>query len=573
MTRIIISTMLLSANRLWLLLLLAIGSQALAIEEATTTVTLSPGADARVLRAEITLPAPATGFEFEFENMHQRFDRWTPAGAGWSFDGQHVKRQDGAAFSQFELRLAPDARFYDRHYVALERVGSNGWTVFTGALRAASGKTTLRLANFPDGYLVRPGSMPQSVSSAAALDITDSDRQLFYVGPLAALAEGKVNVIAGEEIPRWLREQLSTQVGSAIAVLSSRFGATLPTAPTILVTWSAQWPHKDYKASVLDDGVIAFSLRGMNLSLQDTELADQLTNTSIHEVIHLWNGGLWKNAANVQQPWLDEGSAEYLASRLWQDSESLRAETEQRLKACMLRSDRRPLDGSQGSVRGAIPYDCGFVIQLAAEAAVLKAHQGDGFDLWRAVFRNATNHRYSPAGFLAEAERRGPGFGKVARLLLAGSEKPDISALETGLQTLGIKVHSRPADAREGDRFRTQGLMMVLSSLCIGNFGFSTQTDRLVLDTGDRCSMAINGNPEVVSVNGYSLMSDPAAAYSELRTACGNNAELVFAKPDGSRLQPVRCHVELEAVPMVFDVLALPNLPVPAASPAKMGKL
>jgi hypothetical protein len=38
--------------------------------------------------------------------------------------------------------------------------------------------------------------------------------------------------------------------------------------------------------------------------------------------------------------------------------------------------DRRPLDGSQGALVGAIPYDCGFLIQLLAEAAALRNDQG-----------------------------------------------------------------------------------------------------------------------------------------------------------------------------------------------------
>jgi hypothetical protein len=80
---------------------------------------------------------------------------------------------------------------------------------------------------------------------------------------------------------------------------------------------------------------------------------------------------------NAEEPWLHEGAAEYLASRLWQSDELLYAEAGERLSACVTRQDRRPLDGSLGALVGATPYDCGFLIQLLAEAAALRNDQGD----------------------------------------------------------------------------------------------------------------------------------------------------------------------------------------------------
>jgi hypothetical protein len=531
--------------------------------ETTTIVTISP--DGGVLRAAYTLPTPTENFAFESNNWRQRRDAWTPLGEGWTFDGENLRRSDRASFSTFELRLVPDTRFYDRRYVAVDRIGADGWALYLAALRAAEDPTELRLDEFPDNFVVRIGGETIAAPGASLSPGGEAENRLAYVGPARYVTEGPMTLIAGDEVPHWLRERLLADMSAVVWKLSERFDARPSTVPTLIVSYDAEWAGRGSKGGVLDDAVLTFALRGTALDESDDSLGDDMTNSAAHEAVHLWNGGVWQSAQNEEQSWLHEGAAEYLASRLWQDKESLRVESEQRLNDCVLRADRRPLDGSAGLVDGAPPYDCGFVLQLAAEAASVNASAGDAFDLWRAVFATADdNHRYTANAFLNEAAQRGgKTFTEVATQMLDTFDDLDPRVLAERLGLLGIDVGLRSFDARDGLTIRGLALMPLLASYCSGRYGFTTLGDRLVLDTGERCAEPLSGDPAVVTVNGLDLFAAPAEAHASIRAACASRGVVVFGTPTGDTLAPLRCEVMIAPLPLVFEVRALPSFPEP----------
>jgi hypothetical protein len=408
-----------------------------AVTEAQTVVTISPESGA--LRAVVTLPAPHDRFAFESNNSPQRRDAWTPIGNGWRFDGETLRRDDGAPFARFELRLLPDTGFYDRRYVAVDRIGSEGWALFLAAFRANSGRTDVRLEGFPRDFVVRVGGETFADLAAALSPGAEDENRLAYVGPDRYVTSGPMTLVAGEEIPRWLHERLLRETGAVVEELTRRFGTPPSTAPTLFITYRTDERGSGTVAGALDDAVLTFALRGLNLDEENAALGDDLANTAAHEAAHVWNGEIWRSAQNEEQSWLHEGAAEYLASRIRQDPESLRVESERRLNDCALRSDRRPLDGSAGPVHAA-RYDCGFVIQLAAEAASLKAQAGDTFDLWRAVFEAADGGTYTAEAFLDEATRRGDRLLRVLRLRCSAASTPSTA---TSWRTASARSESR----------------------------------------------------------------------------------------------------------------------------------
>lgn len=526
-------------------------------QEPHAQVTLA--VDAGVLHARYQLPAPMPRFALDDYDQPQRQETWTPGSADWSFDGLNVSRKDGATFSEFSLELHPDIRFLDRHYMAVERIGADGWLVFLDALRASTGATEVGF-ELPAGSVVRLDGRTFTAPFPVT-PLQDDEQRVVYVGPQRHITPGAVTVIAGEEVPAWLRATLVQQLNTSVAALTTRLGGTLPAAPTVFVTYEAEWPGGGFKGGTLKSAVIALSVRGMRLDEGDSATVDELVATITHEVVHFWNGELWETTRNEEEPWLHEGAAEYLASRVSQNDASLLAEATTRLNSCVARQDRRPLNGSEGAVQGAVPYNCGFVMQLLAEAAALRNGQGDIFALWRAVFAAADASTYSPESFLLEATRRGGDPFAAAAILLLQEAAADVATLVPALAQAGLAVSPRSPDAREGNMIRGRALMPVLESLCEGGHGFFTNPDHLKLDTAQRCGGELANDPAVVSVNGVDLFTQPAEAHAAIRAACARNGELVFGTLDGYRLQPVNCNAVIEALPQVVDLEKLPAFP------------
>jgi hypothetical protein len=515
-------------------------------------VEISPGAVGDTLTARYTLPSPATVFRLDASNAPQRDGSWLPLGADWVFDGIAIRRTDGAPFSRFELQIHPDRRFIDRKFVSIDRVGNSGWTIFIESFRAADLATRIRVAP-RRGYVVLDGSAVRKGAGAFSADL-DGKNRVIYFGPAGYIKAGPVIVIAGPEAPSWLVDHLRTDSTAALMKLTARFGA-VDYKPKLVVTNAANPSGGAYKGSTLADGMIHLSLRGLRLDVADENLSRLLTNMVIHEMVHLWNGHRWASGAAAQQPWLHEGSAEYLAARLWRAPEDLRDTATARLNACLDRRDRRPMDGSAGPVAGQAPYDCGFVIQLFAEAAARTAGGGDIFDLWKAVFAKAVQREYSPQQFLAAASAQGPGFADLADTMLGNAESIDHVRLLTGMRRIGIEAVEQPTTSA----WRAAGIMSVLDSVCSGSRGFTTAADRLILDTGDRCGAVLAGDPEIVSVNGVDLLRAPARAHEAIRAACAAGDALIFTKPDGTQLEPFRCKATVRQPRPAIELKGLPE--------------
>lgn len=533
----------------WMVTLLGFAGMACA-QTRPVLVELSAGEGADALTAHYTLPIPVVEFRLNETNAAQREETWSPRDSGWVFDGTVIRRADGAAFTGFDLLVHPDRRFVDRHFVAVDRIGESGWAIYLEAFRAADLATRLRIAPRRE-QVVRDGATRSGRTFEASLG---GRNRVVYFGPAKYIRTGPVTVVAGEEIPTWLIEHLRVTVGAAVTRLTDRFGA-LDHQPTLIVTYSSKQTGSNFKGSTLANGVIHLSLRGLRIDVPDDSISSFMTNTAIHESVHLWNGYRWASSGH-EQPWLHEGSAEYLAARLWRTPEDLRAEANRRLNSCLDRKDRRPMNGSAGQVAGQAPYDCGFVIQLFAEAAARNATRPDIFDLWKTVFARTVNNEYSPESFLAEAGAAGPGFAELAAAMLGDPDAIDGAQLMAGLRRIGIAaVERRP----EGPELRNAAIRSVLDSVCTGSRGFTTAADRLILDTGNRCGNVLAGDPSVVSVNGADLMRAPAQAFEAMRAACSAGDPLIFARPDGTQLDPFPCNVSVQTPAPVMQLTALPD--------------
>lgn len=508
------------------------------------------------LNATWQMPAAAMQFNFEDWNIPQRSQTWLPDGDAWNFDGEVVTRKDGSAFDSFTLALQPDNAFYDRHYPAIDPVCDAGWMIFPQALRAGRGTTLMNFEISPQMAVLADGVTHRA--PVPSIQVNPDRETLIYLGSPDAVHEGAITLVHDDDVPEWLINNIRELSSGTITALTERLGVPITLQPVISVAAQQQVSNRQYRGNALRSGVISLSLRGFELTPDNGPLRQILRNLGTHETVHLLNGAEWTSSDNAQQPWLDEGSADYFTTLINISDEELPQTMTNFASACLERGDRRPLDGSRGTVAGRVPYNCGFLLQLLADCAIRQNGNGDIFTLWHNVFASNTDHVYNVQDSLDEGKKLGgEPFARAAELLLGDVSSVDKNVMIESLNAAGVKLSQRPMNASDAG-LPGKTLNPVLASLCTGQRGFTTYPDRIELDTGNRCGTAIANNPVVVSVNGTSLIADPLAAYAIVRDTCAAHDDLIFAGPDGVPLKPVPCTAVLEDSPSVLSISAFP---------------
>ncbi|MCH2459253.1 MAG: basic secretory family protein, partial [Henriciella sp.] len=369
----------------------------------------SARADVALSRNENTLAArwilsdPAESVSFEgWVEPDERQRLWIPQGDDWLFDGHILAREDGAPFDSFELHLNPSDQIYDRRYVAILQIGERGWTVLTEGLSLEGHQSFIAADVDPEGevFLADDVRLPSSQTIAATTG------GFVYLGPEHQIAEDHATMIAGPDIPDWMRAKFAADIDAISQTLTERFEMP-PEAPPVLVMSFREDERASFKGSALGR-FIMLHVRGFELDRSNEDFIRRMTALALHEAVHVWIGQLYSSRENAEQSWLHEGAAEYISMRAWMDTDQLRADLEEKINQCKLALVRRPLIATRYGSRGRAPYDCGAIVQLIAESASLGNEGGDILAIWKDVFESASDGRtFDTALFRAAATAAG----------------------------------------------------------------------------------------------------------------------------------------------------------------------
>lgn len=501
-------------------------------KEPDVTVRLRPYSDHIAL--DYRMPEARSALRLESYNAPSRKD-WVVED-GFVFDGELITRFDGADFDRVTLTAKPETRFTNRRYVAIDRIGPYGWTLFLPAFAAHKAETTLYIDGAPSDYVVRVagGIVP---STGVELDIEPDRSRLIYLGP-PDMVDG--SLIAGPEIPSWMRGQVREDLTRMLAALEAGFDAPPRTPPSVYMSYNQDFETKGWKGGALADGVIAMRLRGLDLREDDDDLIKSLTGLVAHEAVHIWIGQRYPNRQNAEQSWGHEGAADYIAARLRLSPDEFSAHSAQVLNRCRSEIAGRVLNDPKAMIQGAASYDCGYAVNFMAEAAGLHKSGQDIFDLWRAAFDADEAADYHPDQFRAAARAAGgPVFDDLTAALFDGV---------TATQDVIPALASIGIDAAQGDpadlgayMLNQKWLMPLLGALCEGGFGYYDEGAYYKLDTQERCGAALAGDPQVDTLGPYNFMTEPYAAYQYAQIMCGAGADLIFVATDGTALPPVTC--------------------------------
>jgi len=512
-----------------------------------------------VLEASFKLDEAVSSYQFAPYDSPQRTESWKLLSEDWNFDGQTIRRNDGQSFSKFSLEISPDKKFVDRRFVATSRVGA-GWALYLGAFVAVDSDTEISFSNFMEDAVLNLPLNKTGINDS--FKIGDRENRVAYIGPANNISIGDVSLIAGEEMPIWMKKLFVQEAEKVIKTLEARFGVGTKHLPTIILNYMPGETAWGYKGGTMDGGTIKlnFDRSINNVSSGQTQ---EFQNFIAHELVHLWLNDVWDTKENNEQPWLHEGAAEYIADRITLEGDAFQIKAARHINDCIKGLKDKPLDGSAGRLYGKIPYDCGFTLHLVAELGGLKNNSGDVLDLWKSVVESTEDGQYDSVHFLKVTKQySGELFNEfIATLLFTQGALKNLK-LGKILADYGVDVTtSGPTISQQHEliRFALHG---ILGPRCNGGYGWNSYADHLRLDTGERCGEELKNSPSVDTVNGKSLVADAYNAFLSITEACKLGEDLVFGIYDKDEFLPaLECSHPIR-IPEKFSVLApLPALP------------
>ncbi|HIG22229.1 hypothetical protein [Henriciella sp.] len=547
---------------LYIALICACGAAVGETDEGTAVpradVTLTRQGDLLIAAWQLEEPATSIGLQ-DWVEADERLRLWTPQGQGWAFDGAALEREDGGAFDRFELQMNQSDKFYDRRYVPVIRVGETGWSVLSKGLSLLGHETFVQAAGLAEGDIF----LADNARRTSGESVSTATGGFVYLGPQAHITEDHATVIAGPDIPDWLREKFVADIDAISETLTDRF-AEPPAAPPVLIMTYRDEAGAGFKGSSLGR-FITLHIRGFELDPSDDDFMRRMTGLALHETVHVWIGQLYSSSENAEQSWVHEGGAEYISMRAGMDQAQLRADIEEKINQCQRTLVRRPLTATRYGSRGGAPYDCGALVQLVAEAASIKAGNGDILDLWKDVFARAGEDRvFDSSTFRAAAsEAGGEAFGRRMELFADGMDAEEWSAFLTGLSEIGIEVELlAPPDPHPDDfQLAAAALGALQRDVCQNQVSIYQREDHYWTNISEHCGGQLPGNPQLRHINGVDLIDAPGAAYAEMRRACSAGEAIGLGQLNGDELAPISCGEWMSNLPALAVVRALPQLP------------
>ena len=438
---------------------------------------------ATISSAPLALP---TGSTVNIRLTHGGADRWTAEYAlpepvrALAFARQHIARAawrivdpPGATqvgpyvvaaqpFSRLRIELPTDTVQAEKEYRAFTRYTDGGVLTYTGQLSVAravcsaggceAGQGLSRGTDYPGTLtlVAAPGETVLVHGRAPALEtsVALGDHGTYaYFGTLAPVETAGFVGVVDRGLPEWMRRRVSADIARLFALYADRFGALDGPKATVFLTFAARDHGTSLAGGVLRPHLLALDLElsGAGLTGNGTTLL-ALDRLVAHEAAHFWNDDQHSRGGGPSAAWLDEGSADALATRALHatgvlDDAAYRDTLSQAASECALwLAVGEPLTASTrpGHVRAF--YVCGSTLGLIAEAVVQRRDpRADLFTFWRAVFDEG-KPVYDEATFMRVLDRLGgdPRVTEAVRHLVHDHLEDSTRALRDALLLAGL---------------------------------------------------------------------------------------------------------------------------------------
>lgn len=536
----------------------ALAAPAPANERTKVKVVIDPTADGATVR--FTFDRPVGSFRLNYPEEGIRDRSWKIATPGITRHNTLLTAADGTSFDTIAIDVQAWNERTEAVYPCLFRVGAHGMAFYADYFVGitAEFETTLEIADAPDRIVE---GFPRA-GKTWRIDDTfhgDGGHRYVYIGKRGDVVESAfARFVLPEGLAPGLRKRIRDNVDGIMKYYRRQFAREVRTKPLILLAPNREASQQGLQGDVTGGPAVALRIFGERLTTTFDPKSDRMDHFIAHEAAHFWNSGT-SHAPDNAPAWLWEGSAEVMAlaarvavtGRLTHDGR--RDHIEQSLNTCVEHLLARPLETSRSNAT----YFCGETLFWLADAAEKTRTKGRGdiFAIWRRILdaAEANGGIYTPERVFAEAAPTDD--IKHAFDVFLGREGTERWwELPARAKPLGIDLAAKPADDRT---LRRQIIWHLLDLYCIGSRGMWTEDDHLKLDTGDRCG-PLNGDPEVDTLNGFSLYANLPAARAAAEEACRTNGDITLTRTGQPQKVTAPCTKPLPPALPKFRIVATP---------------
>jgi hypothetical protein len=352
-------------------------------DSSTVAIELVPGETQWEVRYRLSSPAR----ELRFTRVDAKGNRaasWTPADPALILaleDGEEVvRRTDGAAFDHAAFRMAPRYAVLEKDYAPFAPFGDGGMLVYTGRFHVCPGPCvggeTFQLSLQPPAgsHAIVHGKVVESVRYQDVGDGTN-----LYVGRAMPVTTPDVVAVIDQAFPAETRARLESLLPRLMAFYGREFGA-LETRPMLYASRDENHPGGGYgyQGGTLP-GQVFMHFYGRHEAFGTPEFAKRVDWFFAHEAAHLYQH--YPSLADAGDSWIHEGGADALAAVALQSLEvvgedAVRARLQTSVGDCAKRIAQHSLKQAHASGSFDAYYTCGFVMQMAVDAAARRASDG-----------------------------------------------------------------------------------------------------------------------------------------------------------------------------------------------------
>ncbi len=333
-----------------------------------------------------TLPAPAHALRFvRVDGKGHRAASWTPVDPAMKIvleNGEEVvRRKDGAAFDHAAFRMLPRYVVLEKDYAPFAPFGDGGLLIHSGrfhvcAERCVGGERFQVSLQPPAGAHAIVGG---KVVPVAHFEDGDDGTNV-YVGRGVPVKTPEVIAVIDQAFPEATRARLQSLLPRLMTFYGSELGA-LPSRPMLYASRDEAHPGGGYgfQGGTLP-GQVFMHLYGKNPAFATPAFARRLDWFFAHEAAHMYQH--YPSLEDTGDSWIHEGGADAMAAVALQalgvaDKAAVNAKLQSSLDTCATGIARRPL--KQAHLGGSFDtfYACGFVMQMAVDAAARRASGGD----------------------------------------------------------------------------------------------------------------------------------------------------------------------------------------------------
>lgn len=296
-------------------------------------------------------------------------------------EGEEVlRRTDGATFDKAAFRVAPRYAELEKDYAPFAPFGDGGMLVHTGRFHACAGPCvgaetfTLSLQPPEGAHAIVHGQVVDFVQ----FEDRDNGTNL-YVGRALPVTTPDLVAVIDEAFPADSRARLESLLPTLMAFYGHEFGA-LPTRPMLYASRDENHPGGGYGyQGATQPGQVFMHFYGRNAAFGTPEFAKRVDWFFAHEAAHLYQDN--STLADLGDSWIHEGGADALAAVALQalgvsDRAAVEARLQQSRDACASSLAKHALRQAHANGSFDAYYSCGFELQMAVDAAALRARNG-----------------------------------------------------------------------------------------------------------------------------------------------------------------------------------------------------